>query len=241
MALEALDTLWLAGRGTDGQMMHSLSKEDDRYVLGPISTLSDQIHIGLAAVAAHSTTGQRSHLEKAQVLAEYITSQLADPEAGGFFDVPANPNAPGILSIQQVDCAENVIAARFFTQLFRLTDDEGYREFAESALKRCGNELRSDAGYALAAEDLLEDGLRLAVVGPQNEPTTRSLREAANRFYAPGKVVVPIDPSEGEPKLGDFVYPANRIAIYACAGQRCSLPISEESGLKDSVAALFEE
>ncbi len=65
--------------------------------------------------------------------------------------------------------------------------------------------------------------------------TVMVLLAAANRFYAPDKIVVPLDPSLGPPALGDFAYPAEPAAIYACHDQKCSLPVTDPSDLADCV------
>ena len=163
MGLLAFHRLWAAGRGPDGQMWHSLYEEEGKWVSGSVATLNDQVHFGLASLAAYSATGERAYLQYAQALANYVTAHLVDPEHGGFFDLQADPSAPGTLSIQEVSCPDNIIAARFFTRLHRLTDDPGHRVSAESALKRCGGVYKEGDDGSFDANPSSPTGARMSV------------------------------------------------------------------------------
>jgi uncharacterized protein YyaL (SSP411 family) len=244
MALLALDRLWEQGRGPDGQMWHSLRPGEGasgEHVPSPPATLSDQVHFGRALLGAYSATGQRDYLMQAEELAGYILGELSDPESGGFYDLPSDPDAPGTLSLREIPCQDNVVAARFFTRLYRTTTRVAYRDAAEGALRLCASSLADSPGYALAADELLNYPLTLAVVGTPGEGTTDALLAAANRYYAPGKVVIPLDPALGPPTLGDFFYPVDPVAIYACLGRRCSLPATDPADLAERINWLMTE
>ena len=53
------------------------------------------------------------------------------------------------------------------------------------------------------------------------------------------KVVIPLDPALRPPALGDFAYPADRIAIYACSARRCSLPVENPADLAEQINCLY--
>jgi len=217
-------------------MWHSLRPDSSgNLVTRPPATLTDQAHFGLALLAAYSATGQRDYLSQAEKLAGYVLAELSAPERGGFYDLPADPDAHGALSIRETPCQDNVVAARFFVRLYRITNRAAYRDAAEGALRLCASALASYPGYALAAEDFLSHPLTLVVVGTPGERATDALRATANRFYAPGKVVIPLDPALGLPTLGEFTYPADRVAIYACRDRGCSLPVEDPEDLADQV------
>jgi uncharacterized protein YyaL (SSP411 family) len=244
MALLALDRLWEQGRGSEGQMWHSLHLGDNpsgNLVAHPPATLSDQAHFGLALLAAYSATGQHDYLSQAEVLADYVLAKLSDPEHGGFYDLPADSDALGALSLRETPCQDNVVAASFFTRLYRITGQTAYRDIVEGALRLCAASMAAHPDYALAADDLLTYPLILAVVGTPGEGATDALLTAANRFYVPGKVVIPLDPALGPPALGDFAYPADRVAIYACSARRCSLPVEDPADLADQINWLMTE
>ena len=238
-ALAALDRLWTQGRGPGGQMWHSL--RPDGSIASPRSTLADQTQFGLALLAAYSATGQRRYLSQAEELAGYALNSLRDTGSGGFFDLPADPTATGALAMRDTPCPDNVIAARFFIRLFRHTDKVAYRDAAEGALKLCGVQMGDNADYALAADDVLTYPLTLVVVGTPAYKTTDALLSTANRFYRPGKVVTSLDPALGPAKLGELTYPTDRIAIYACAGRRCSSPVQDPKDLANQVTLLFSD
>jgi hypothetical protein len=242
MALLALDRLWTQGRGPQGQMWHSLEADASGNLVGqaPV-TLDDQADFGLALLAAYSATGQREYLARAEELADYILAELHDPESGGFYDLPANPDAPGTLNIQVTQCTGNIATARLFIRLYRMTIETEYRDAAEGALLLCGGEMTENPAYALAADEFLIYPLTLVVVGSPGEESTDALLSTANRYYTPGKVVIPLDPSLGPPVLGDFTYPSDRTAIYACIDRRCSLPVTEPVDLGAQVDLLMSE
>lgn len=240
MALQALDRLWELGRGPDGGMRHSVRLDPaGNPVSHPPATLSDQVHFGLALLVAYSVTGQRAYLARAQALADYVLAELRDPESGGLYDLPADPAAPGTLGIRGTPCPDNVVAARFFTRLYWMTAQGTYRDAAEGALKLCAYHLHGSPDYALAADDWRIYPLTLAVVGTPGEGQTNALLAAANRHYAPGKVVIPLDPTQGLPTLGEFTYPPEPAAIYACRERLCSLPATDPSELPDRVEWLM--
>ena len=131
-------------------------------------------------------------------------------------------------------------AARFFTRLYRHTDTTAYRDVAENVLRLCASETGSAFEYALAADDLVTYPLNLVVVGDPDQEAAAALRRAANRFYRPGKVVTPLDPALGPTQLGELTYPADRVALYACAQDRCSKPIQDPQELPDQVSQLYQ-
>ena len=231
MALKTLDRLWSEGRGAQGQMQHSLG--------AGAGALNDQTRVGLAFLAAYSATGRHDYLAHAEELGQYVLGALRDPATGAFYDVPADPAAVGKLADRQTPCLDNVVAARFFTRLYRHTDQPTYRAAAESALRLCATTLGDNADYALAADDLLTYPLTLVVVGTPGQPKVDALLATAVRFYWPGKVVTPLDPALGAPTLGELSYPPDRIAIYACSAGRCSAPVESPKDLAGQVAWLF--
>jgi uncharacterized protein YyaL (SSP411 family) len=246
MALLALDRLWEQGRGPEGQMWHRLHPGDDpsgEIVARPPATLSNQVHFALALLTAYSITGHRDYLSQAEELAGYVLAEMHDTESGGFYDVLADPDAPGSLSVRATPCQDNVATAGLLTRMYRMTAQDAYRDAAEGALRLCAGTTTTPASpdYALAADGLLTYPLMLVVVGTPGEGSTDALLAAANRFYAPGKVVVPLDPALGSPALGDFTYPVDRVAIYACRDRRCSLPIDDPADLADQVNLLMTE
>ncbi len=237
MALLALDRIWEEGRGPDGQLWHSLSvDESGKLVSSPPATLGDQAYFGLALLAAYSATGQRDYLDRAEVLAAYIMDAYYNPDNQGFYDLPENPDAVGALGVRATLCEGNNIAvANLFTLLYRMTADSSYRDIAEGALRLCVLPDGSSPNYALAVEDFAAYPLTVVVVGTPGDQTTVELLATANQFYLPGKVVIPLDLSVGPPALGDFTYPPDKIAIYACMDQRCSLPVTEPDELAEQV------
>jgi uncharacterized protein YyaL (SSP411 family) len=242
MALLTLERLWTEARGPDGQIWHSLRLSDDgsgERVALPPATLSDQTHIGLALLAAYSATGQRQYMSQAVELADYVLTELRDAELGGFFDLAEEAIKTGAVGLREISCQDNIAVSRFMTRLYRFTELKEYTEAAEGALRVCAAAMTDNPEFALAVDDLLHYPLTLAVVGTPSESATDALLVAANRFYAPGKVVIPLDPALGPPAVGSFTYPEDRTAIYACIEERCTLPIEDPGELADAVTWLL--
>ena len=236
LALAALERLWSESRGSQGQLWHSRPVGNAR----PGVMLADQTQFGLALLAAYSATGQRTYLARAEELADYLQDNLRDSRSGGFYDLSVDPGTTGALAVRATPCVENIQAARFFTRLYRHTDTTAYRDVAENVLRLCASETGSAFEYALAADDLVTYPLNLVVVGDPDQEAAAALRRAANRFYRPGKVVTPLDPALGPTQLGELTYPADRVALYACAQDRCSKPIQDPQELPDQVSQLYE-
>lgn len=240
MALQALDRLWAQGRGPQGQMWHSLQADASGNLTGQAPfTLDDQVDFGLVLVTAYSVTGRREYLVHAEELADYILSEMHNRESGGLYDLAADPDAAGVLDIRATVCDSNVAAARLFTRLYWMTTEDRYRRAAEGALLLCGGEMAETPSYALAADEYLIHPLTLVVVGSPGEESAGALLTAANRFYVPGKVVMLLDPSLGPPALGDFAYPADQVAVYACRGRVCSVPITDPGDLPERINDLM--
>ena len=71
-------------------------------------------------------------LERAEVLAGFIRTNLGNP-AGGFLDIAEK--GPAYLGYPLTLITENGAAARFFLKLYGLTDKPEYRDAAQWALK----------------------------------------------------------------------------------------------------------
>jgi uncharacterized protein YyaL (SSP411 family) len=130
---------------------------------------------------------------------------------------------------------DNLVAARFFTRLYRMTVQGTYRDEAEGALRLCADHLHCGPDCASAADDWRFNPLTLAVVGMPGGDKTDAPLTAANPRYAPGKVVTPLDPKQGPPAMGEFTYPPEPAAIYACRERLCLLPATDPSELPERV------
>ena len=185
-------------------------------------------------------TGNSARSQMAEGLLRHFASDHFEVYSGGFYDLSVDPGTTGALAVRATPCVENIQAARFFTRLYRHTDTTGYRDVAENVLRLCASETGSTFEYALAADDLVTYPLNLVVVGDPDQEAAAALRRASNRFYRPGKIVTPLDPALGPAQLGELTYPADRVALYACAQNRCSKPILDPQDLPDQVARLYE-
>jgi uncharacterized protein len=120
--VKALDFLWDHCRSPDGGMFHYF--DGAAHVSG---LLNDQARVGTALLKAHKATAETRYLERAQELAEFILSQLKNPD-GGYYDV-AVPG-PAYLSFRLTLIEQNGAAASFFLGLAGATGERRYQDAA---------------------------------------------------------------------------------------------------------------
>ncbi|HWH76152.1 MAG TPA: hypothetical protein VNT76_02230, partial [Candidatus Binatus sp.] len=93
--------------------------------------LNDQAQVGTALVRAYLATGNEVYLERARVLADFVTTRLRDP-AGGYFDLPAEEL--GLLKMHLTEISQNGAAASFLLALAAAGGEEKYHAAAGWAL-----------------------------------------------------------------------------------------------------------
>ena len=126
----ALETLrFLLERCWDGSSGMAHYFDDAPRVRG---LLTDQALAGCALAEGFEVTREPVFLERAEVLAGFIRTDLGNP-AGGFLDIAEK--GPAYLGYPLTLITENGAAARFFLKLYGLTDKPEYRDAAQWALK----------------------------------------------------------------------------------------------------------
>ena len=126
----ALETLrFLLERCWDGSSGMAHYFDDAPRLRG---LLTDQALAGCALAEGFEVTREPVFLERAEVLAGFIRTDLENP-AGGFLDIAEK--GPAYLGYPLTLITENGAAARFFLKLYGLTDKPEYRDAAQWALK----------------------------------------------------------------------------------------------------------
>ena len=125
-ALRALEFLRFNCRNPAGGMFHYF---DGWARLG--GWLGDQVLLGRALLEAHKATGEKSYLEQALELAEFIVTRFKNPD-GGYFDLEVSGVA--YLSFRLTLIEQNGPAASFFLALEAVTGGLRWRHAALWAL-----------------------------------------------------------------------------------------------------------
>ncbi len=97
--------------------------------------LADQAWTLAALLDASEAVGHDPWLERARAVASVMDARWEDREAGGFWDVPEEPDQQGLLAVRLKPLVDNAVAAMALTRLARLTGDARYRHQAERTLQ----------------------------------------------------------------------------------------------------------
>jgi uncharacterized protein YyaL (SSP411 family) len=232
-ALRALDFLW-DRLHLDGEGMFRYLAIDGPRLSG---LLGDQAWTALALLDAYEAAGRRPDLDRAEQLSTTMLDRLAD-HAGGFFDAPESPDAPGRLATRQKPVKENAVAAEVFARLARITHDASHEDVARRTLLPFAHIVEAHghfaAGYAKAVDVFVNPGAEVKIVaraGDEVEP----MRTAALALAVPDRIVRVIDAGDAGALAAEGLPADPAPAAYACYGTLCSAPVTSPADLVDIV------
>lgn len=238
LALEALEAVWSRCYAPGAGLAHYY--DGSPHLVG---LLSDQAWMGRALLDAHAYLGRSDYLARAEELMGVVRDRLYDPEVGGYYDVPHDPEAQGRLSERLKLLEENAVAADLALRLHRLTGRQEYYETAADVLSAMAPLYRAyryhAAGYGLAVYRFVHTPLRLFVVGDPAEERARALRQAALAVYDPNRVVQSLDPAVDGARLEELGLPSAPVpALYARRGQQTSPAVVEPQQVRVAAEAV---
>jgi len=236
-ALAAVRFLWKHCWQSEQGMCHYWDGQAHLFGL-----LADQVWMAQAMLHAYEYTASPEYLQRAGQILRWAHGKLLTP-GGGYQDLPVGGEALGRLSQPEVPLSENAVAAAALTRLHRLTEQREYLEWAHAALRAfAGSYARYGyfaAGYALAVEQLLNQPLRVVVVGGA-DASTLELLHAAWRAYAPNRALLAVDPVWETERLQHLGYPTlPSPAAYACLEGSCAAPVSQPTALVATINDLY--
>ncbi len=201
--------------------------------------LADQVWMAHALLHAYEYTATNEFLQRAQESLDWVHSALLT-KVGSFQDRPTGDEAFGRLSQPQVSLAENAVAAAALVRLARITGEGAYLEWARAALSVFTHEYGrygySAAGYALAVKNLLDEPLRVVVVGRADDSESLALLRAAWRSYAPNRTLLAVDPAWESERLKALGYPAEPAPVaYVCLGHTCAEPVARPANVGHTI------
>ena len=211
--------------------------------------LGDNLAVAQAYLALYQATGEREMLTRARNTAEYIdrtfrfTIKQAAGEKGAGYAVSYAPATWVIKPQPQID--ENIALARMAIRVHHLTGDEKYKAIAERAMRYLATEeiataRLTEAGVLLAAYELATDPVHITIVGAKKDKQSQMLYQQALRYPGSYRRIEWWDKQEGPMPNPDVQYPAlPKAAAFACANQRCSLPVFDKADIHPMVDALY--
>lgn len=205
----------------DGRYAHD-EGDDGRF-------LGDTLAMGRACLALHLATGDRMWLDRAEAAANAISQTFVLPGVPG---VATAARAAGRLEPRpQLD--ENAAVVSFAVDLaawgdprWRALGDVAMRWLASPEIARSR---RLPAAVLVADAAWRTPVVRVALVGPVDDPRFDALRRAALADPAPHLWVGP-----------DASYPpADAPAAYVCAAGKCSSPVTDPTEVSPTLTRLL--
>ena len=219
-ALQTVDLLLNQACSPRNGMNHYLF-EGENHIFG---LLTDQVYMLRCLIDCYQVSSDRTFLDNANRLAEFMLSTLWD-ESGGFYDKPKEAEAFGALSLLDKPIEENSVAADTFLRLHHLTGKQTYFEAAKKTLEYFVSSYQQygimGAVYGLAIDMYLHP-MEIRIVGSLKIAVTRRFRSEILKAYNPLKVVETLDPSLDSDRLNALGYPiVETPTAYVCFERKC--------------------
>jgi uncharacterized protein YyaL (SSP411 family) len=238
-ALKTLDRLWTERYVPEKGLAHGMRQGQPRG----FGWLEDQVNVAKASIEAFMTTNDKTHLNRAEQLADYLVKEALDYQGGGFFDRPSTPSDRGLLKFPSKPLEVNIQAAMLFCDLYYLTLTPHYREKAERTIQYV---LDSSGPLPIALTALGVDRfhrypVHIVIIGDKAHRETRGLFQEGLRLYSPGKIVRSLDPHHDVLKLGEITFPnTDEPTAYICTDKLCSAPVHDPKNLSPALTELLK-
>jgi uncharacterized protein YyaL (SSP411 family) len=89
--------------------------------------LSDNATFGFGLMRLYEVTKNDEYLKRAKAIADFMLTDLADDDGGGFFAQTADPDAVGVFAARRVPFEDNVTAIRFLSRVAKASPDAKYK------------------------------------------------------------------------------------------------------------------
>ena len=245
-AREAAELLVDVHLGRVGDLTAIARTSRDGVVGGSAGVLEDYADVTEGLLALYSVTGEERWLILAGSLLDSVLLRFSDDD-GGFYDTAVDAERLVMRPRDPSDSAAPsgwLAAAQALLTHAAITGRADHREAAETALGVVSAyALRSPraVGWGLAAAEALVDGPReAAVVGPADDPRTRSLHLLSLMSTAPGAVVAAGPPGSTVPLLAGRGLVDGAPAVYVCRQFTCEAPVTSADGVARALNVLRE-
>lgn len=206
--------------------------------------LGDTLAMGRAELDLYGATGDRRWLKLATEAADFIDGHFRDQQAGFVTAVLASTQT-GVFVKSFEDIEENIAVARFANVLNRVSGQPRYRDMAAWAMHYLTSDevigkQRFLAGIISADQELAIEPAHVTVIGSKADPVARQLYVAARALPLGYLRLDWWDRSEGPLPNPDVDYPElDKAAVFACANQICSLPMTDTKDLLGTVRGML--
>lgn len=240
VALRAAHALHADAYEPDHGIYHAFHGEHGARLPG---FFEDQAYAARAFIAAYMSSADATYLDVAAHLMELAIAQYWDQDNGGFMDLSRERLAAGEAvplrhqhkTIEDMPTpSANAIAAMTLDQLWLLTHNHRYREYAGKTLETFATRAPEygpfAAYYGLAVHYHLHPPATAIIVGAPNAADTHALHAAALATYRPGRLVAILPPDSES-----ISYPAHEhghALAYICAGEACAPPTADPETMR---------
>ena len=177
-----------------------------------------------------STPDSGEYVREAVAAAQVLNDQFYDVARGGYFDIPADPQAVGYMRLREKPLPENTLIAEALLKLHRATGDDQHLLRAEHVLSAYVEANRDfgehAASYAVAVDHFLHPPLEITVEGEPGQKDAHTLAVAASRVNHPHVIVKPV--------------PGTAALAHVCIETLCFPPVSRPEELAESVAEALQ-
>ncbi len=203
--------------------------------------LSDLASYAWGLLELYMASHEMRYLKRARQIADEMCSQFASP-AGDFYLALENEELlmRGKEHYDGAVPAGNSIAIYVLAMLYQITEDEGYRQRANEALKASmPHALRVPSAHAFLgmAADLLRSPPAMMVVNDGgDDELARAMMKAIDSTYLPDAAVIILRPGAEAscnelPHLKNKISEKGKVTVHICQGDRCLPPITTVEAL----------
>ena len=204
--------------------------------------LEDYAFLIEGLVTLYETGAGSRWLREAITLTDRMIAEFNDEDGGGFFFTGKSHEELIVRSKDYFDNATpsgNSVAASALLRLAILTNNDRYREVAQTVLDTMVGQVRrypSGFGYALSAMDfLLSSPKEIALVG-KDQNDIKPLLELVWHKYLPNKVVAAGTSDDSEaleamPLLQNRPLIDGKATAYVCQNYTCQHPVTDSDAL----------
>ncbi len=204
---------------------------------------SDHSAMIKAALALHEATGAQDYLARASQWQQSLDRHYARPEMSGYYLTADDAEGLIVRPDSTTDDATpnwNGIAAQNLFRLSVLTGDDHWRRQSDALfdglLPRAARDLYLHTSIANAL-DLRLRAVEVVAIGPQAERFAAAALELPFIERVVMRAERPGDLPPGHPGRNVSLADSQTVALV-CAGQRCSLPVTDPRQLAAVVAAM---
>ncbi|PKQ06541.1 MAG: thioredoxin domain-containing protein [Alphaproteobacteria bacterium HGW-Alphaproteobacteria-12] len=213
----------------DGKLQHAAMADD-------LADMAD------AAIALAEATGNEGYVGQAESLVAELDAHYRDETNGGYFFTA--DDAPALIvrrrtASDDATPAANGLMPGVLTKLALLTGNADYFARADEVIRAFAGELQRNIfplGSYIASLDTRLKPIQIVLIGSNDE--TSDLARAVFGVSAPARVLMRVADATtlpaGHPAHGKTAIDGKPTA-YVCAGETCSLPLTDKDALMEAL------